>query len=93
MIVRKKDDGLDRDLQKIAIANTVDVAPRSENTLMLVAIVRGGVIGETGTINVTTRIVATVTEKSIVMIAGKEETEAEANHPKERGEIVAEVGL
>ena len=39
MTVRKKDDGLDRDLQKMAIANTVDVALRSENTLMLVAIV------------------------------------------------------
>ena len=50
-------------------------------------------IGETGTINVTARIVATVTETIIVMIAGKKETEAEANHLKERGEIVAEVDL
>ena len=79
MIVKKKESGLSRARQKLAIADIADVTLGSENTLTSGVLVRGRMIGETGTIGVTARIVVTVTETVIVMITGNEETGAVAS--------------
>ncbi len=89
MIVKKKESGLSRARQKLAIAGIADVTLGRENTLTSGVLVRGEIIGETGTISVTARIVVTVTETVIVTRAGNEETGAVANHLTDTDETVA----